>query len=218
MAATSTALWRAPKLVRGQVHAAVVVLRRGSRRCRRRAESKPLIPTTGANSLAHDALTEEATFFDSRVSGAMTAGSVQSVSHIWFGLSGSGQCSSGDGTSHLLVFQQLDVQFSWSTTPCRRAWLGSRPGRRCDLPCRRAPRRSSPTAASGRLGGGGGGRHVAAAGDRRSPAPRRTCRWRGHSRRPCRRRLPLAPRPLASASQPDSERPQQIGHLARFWS
>jgi hypothetical protein len=33
----------------------------------------------------------------------------------------------------------------------------------------------------------------------------------------CRRRLPRAPRPLASASQPDSERPQQIAHLARFW-
>ena len=34
-------------------------------------------------------------------------------SHIWFGLSGARHGSSGDGTSHLLVLQQLDVQITF---------------------------------------------------------------------------------------------------------
>src|SRR5215831_19058466 len=41
-----------------------------------------------------------------------SAGSVQSLSHFWFRLSGPEAGSGGDGTSHLLVLQQLDVQIS----------------------------------------------------------------------------------------------------------
>src|SRR5262249_15000708 len=40
------------------------------------------------------------------------SGSVQSLSHFWFRLSGPEAGSGGDGTSHLLVLQQLDVQIS----------------------------------------------------------------------------------------------------------
>src|SRR5262245_27205163 len=40
-------------------------------------------------------------------------GSVQTVSHIWIGLSGARTGSHSDGSSHLLVLQQVDVQVSF---------------------------------------------------------------------------------------------------------